>query len=106
MLNTLYFDTKADYDRYWAGTEPGSNYLCIIKEMQLPNGEIITNSAITVNNDINGDGTPSEIGTSAISYSYIMTYSYIVVDNTNTELEAELDLATEKSNVICVGQAI
>lgn len=91
MKHTMYFETKEDYDRYWNGQEPSSNYLCVIKKVELPTGDVITNSAVTTTNNID-QGETVDIGTSCITYAYATSYEY--------------DEATEKSEIITVGYVV
>lgn len=102
MKHTMYFETQDEYNRYWNGQEPASNYLCIIKKVELANGDVMTNSALTTTNNME-EGEMSDIGTSAITYAYVTTYEYVILEGETTELENSYNDATEQSDIIRYG---
>ena len=72
MKLQLIFNTQSECDAYFGGEPIPSKYLVIIKNVDLPDGGVVTNSALTTTNNI--DGSVEEVGESALSYSYSSTF--------------------------------
>lgn len=101
---TMYFKNQAEVDAYFGAGQPiPSKFLVIIEEMELPSGEIVTNSAITSTNNID-QGVVENVGVSAMSYSYSMSYAYVYVEKDLTELETSYATAYSISEDVLLGE--
>lgn len=84
MKLQLIFNTQSECDEYFGEGGIPSKYLVIIKEYELPTGEVVTNSLLSSTNNISVDSgdvpVVIETGESAMSYSYSVSYSYVLVD--------------------------
>lgn len=83
---TLYFKNQAEYDAYWGDQTPGSGFICVIENLELPDGDVVTNSALTTTNNIGDDFVVSNVGASALSYSYNLSYAYDILQASYTDL--------------------
>lgn len=98
----MIFKTVSEMNDYFPDGVP-SKVLAIVEEQPLPDGSYIYNQPFTTTNNIEV-GYTSSAGTSAMTVSYSISYSYTSVEKDYSELETSYQSATNKSEDILVGQ--
>ena len=102
MKRQMVFKTVSEMNQYFPDGVP-SKVLAIVEEQYLPDGSYIYNQPFTTTNNITS-GSVTSAGTSAMTVSYNISYSYTSVEKDYTELELSYQTATEKSEDVLVGQ--